>query len=145
MRRGLFLRPSESVVRGFQPEPVFAKGPGDLMATVPIRPGTVTVVLSGAGGGTAKIGPTNAREVWSPEVASVSVATNTNEAQCRLYVGDAPTANNFVDGTLSGSTGDSTDRVSGRPVPLGDFIWAVWAGGDPGSVATLNVTGMRTV
>ena len=111
---------------------------------LPIRPGTSTVVLSGAGGGTAKAGPAGPAEVWHAEYASVSVSTPiTNEAQCRIYVGDSAIPANFVDGTLSGSTGDGTGRVSGRPVKLGDFIWAVWSGGDPGAVATLNVTGTR--
>jgi len=114
------------------------------MATgLPIRPGSAAVVLSGAGGGTAKIGPAGPREAWHPEYASVSVATSVKEAQCRIYTGDAPVPANFVDGTLSGSTGDGTGRVSGRPLKLGDFIWAVWTGGDAGAVATLNVTGTR--
>ena len=115
------------------------------MTTVPIRPGSVTVALNGSGGGTAKIGPVGPAEVWQAEVASVSVSTNITEAQCRIYVGDQPTQANFVDGTLSGSTGDSTDRVSARPLKLGDYVWAVWSGGDPGAVAMLNVTGTRTV
>ena len=115
------------------------------MTDVPIRPGTATAALNGSGGGTAKIGPVGALEIWQAQVASVSVSTNAAEAQCRIYVGDQPTANNYVDGTLSGSTGDSTDRVSARPLRLGDYIWAVWSGGDPGSVATLNITGTRTV
>jgi hypothetical protein len=115
------------------------------MAAVPIRPGSVTVVLSGSGAGTARIGPAGARETWQAEAASVSVSTSTAEAQCRIYVGDSATAPNYVDGTLSGSTGDSTGRVSARPLKLGDYVWAVWTGGDPGAVATLNVTGTRTV
>ena len=115
------------------------------MTTVPIRPGSVTVALNGSGGGTARIGPAGAAEMWQPAIASVSVSTNASEAQCRIYIGDQPTQANYVDGTLSGSTGDSTDRVSARPLKLGDYIWAVWSGGDAGSVATLNVTGTRTV
>jgi hypothetical protein len=112
---------------------------------VPIIPGAVTVVLDGSGNGTARIGPAGARETWFPAVASVSAATAVKEAQCRIYVGPAAAPQYFIDGTLSGSTGDSTDRVASQPVPLGSFIWAVWAGGDAGSVATLNVTGTRTV
>lgn len=112
---------------------------------VPIVPGAVTVVLDGSGNGTARIGPAGARETWSPAVASVSVSTNVNEAICRIYVGPSPDPQYFVDGTLSGSTGDSTDRVSGQPVKLGWFIWAVWKAGDPGATATLNVTGSRTI
>lgn len=114
------------------------------MISVPILPGTATVVLDGSGNGTAKVGPIGAREIWFPASASVSVATNRAEAACRIYVGDSPIPGNFRDGTLSGSTGDSTDRASG-PIPLGSWVWAVWTGGDPGSVATLNVAGNKTI
>lgn len=108
-----------------------------------ILPGSVTVVLSGAGAGTAKIGPAGARETWYAASAAVSCATNVAEASCRIYVGDQPIPSNYVDGTLSGSTGDSTGRVSAAPITLGRYVWAVWAGGDPGTVATLSVTGTR--
>lgn len=107
-----------------------------------ILPGSVTVVLNGAGGGTVKIGPVGARETWYPATAAVSCATNVAEAACRIYVGDQPIPSNYRDGTLSGSTGDSTSRVEG-PLTLGRYIWAVWAGGDPGTVATLAVSGTR--
>lgn len=116
-----------------------------MTTTVPILPGAVTIVLNGSGKGTAKLGPVGAREVWNPLTASVSCATNVKEAQCQIFVGDLPTPNNFVDGTLSGSTGDSTGRVAGMPVTLGWFVWAVWSGGDAGTVATLNVRGSRDI
>jgi hypothetical protein len=108
-----------------------------------ILPGSVTVVLNGSGNGTAKIGPVGARETWYAAVASVSVSTNVKEAACRIYVGDQPIASNFADGTLSGSTGDATGRVSAAPITLGRYVWAVWTGGDAGAVATLSVTGTR--
>lgn len=116
------------------------------MRQVAIGPeGTATVVLNGSGNGTAKVGPIGARENWTPAAAAVSVSTRTAEAQCKLFVGPSPTADNYIGGTLSGSTGDSTGRVSAQPVPLGSFVWAVWAGGDPGSVATLSVQGTKNV
>lgn len=112
---------------------------------VPIVPGAVTVVLDGSGNGKARTGPAGARETWTPAVASVSVSSNVSEAQCRIYVGPSADPQYFVDGTLSGSTGDSTDRVAAQPVRLGWFIWAAWAGGDAGATATLNVTGTKTI
>lgn len=115
------------------------------MTTVPINPGTATAVLNGSGNGVAKLGPVGARETWTPATVAVSVATNTSEASCRIYAGDSPTPANFIDGTLSGSTGDSTDRIAGSRLQVGDFIWAAWFGGDPGSVGTVNVTGNRSV
>lgn len=104
---------------------------------------TVTLVN---GTGTAKVGPLTAREIWHPENAHVSANPNpTNQARCNVYVGDAPTANNFRDATISGSSGDSTDRVNADVVPKGQYIWAVWTGGDNGVVATLTVTGTKDI
>lgn len=114
--------------------------------TVPIGPeGTATVTLNGSGNGTAQAGPLTARERWSPGVASVSAATNTAEAQCKIIVGSDVATGRFADGTLSGSTGDSTDAVSASDVPCGTYVFAVWAGGDPGTLVTLEVTGTKTI
>lgn len=107
---------------------------------------TAKVTLIG-GAGTAFCGPSLARETWYPTVVSVSTqeTTVTNEASCKIYCGDQVIQSNFVDGTLSGSTGDSTDRVTGQVITEGSNVWAVWAGGDSGAVATLNVQGTKQV
>jgi len=94
--------------------------------------------LAGAVGG-----PPAEHALSTAATAAVSCATNVAEAMCRIYVGDQPIPSNYVDGTLSGSTGDSTGRVSGAPITLGRYVWAVWSGGDPGTVATLAVSGTR--
>lgn len=104
----------------------------------------ITTVLDGSGNGTARLGPIGAREIWAPSSASVEVSSAVAEASAKIYVGDMISPK-FVDGTLSGSTGDSTDRVSAYTVKLGAFISAVWSGGDPGAVATLTVAGTKTV
>lgn len=104
----------------------------------------ITTVLDGSGNGTARLGPIGPREVWAPSSASVEASSAAAEASAKIYVGDTITQK-FVDGTLSGSTGDSTDRVSAYTVKLGSFIWAKWTGGDPGAVATLTVAGTKTV
>lgn len=107
---------------------------------------TAFVVLNGSGAGTAKLGPLTAREVWWPVNASVRVNQNpTNEAQCQIYVGETPTQDNFRDGTFSGSSGDATGKVGGKPVKKNQFIWAVWTGGDAGQTASLTVTGTKDV
>jgi hypothetical protein len=104
-----------------------------------------TVTLNGSGNGTARVGPIGAREVWSPLNASVRTneSTITNEAQCAIYVGPDASQPNFKGLTFTGSSGDATD-LSGT-VKIGNFIWAVWTGGDPGAVATLSVTGTKEV
>lgn len=102
-----------------------------------------TCVLSG-GDGTASAGPTGTREVWSPEVVSVSVATNVAEATCLVYAGSQPIQSCFVDGTTWGSTGDSTSNFTSQVYP-GQQVFAVWSGGDDGQVATLVIRGTRQI
>lgn len=101
------------------------------------------VILDGSGNGTARLGPAFG-ETWSPSTVSVKVSTAVSEAQCRIYLGSDTSDSNFVDGTLSGSTGDSTDRVTG-PFRLPNYIFAVWTGGDAGATATLAVLGSREI
>jgi hypothetical protein len=105
---------------------------------------TARVTLDGSGNGTASAGPTSAGETWYPDVTSVSAATSVKEASCKIFSGAVATSFTYVDGTLSGSTGDSTDRVKG-PIYPGQLVIAQWAGGDPGAVATMNIQGTRTV
>jgi hypothetical protein len=111
---------------------------------VPLNESAI-VVLSGSGAGTAKVGPLSAREVWSPSNVHVSVSTHVNEAECAIYVGDAVEARTYIDTTVSGSSGDSSDRVNATRVPVGWQVWAVWTGGDAGAIATLTVTGTKEV
>jgi hypothetical protein len=97
------------------------------------------------GNGSAKVGPLSSREIWSPVNVHVSVATNTNEATCNIYVGSDTSQANFRDATFSGSSGDATDKVSADTVKCGSHIWATWVGGDPGSQAIIRVTGTKQV
>jgi hypothetical protein len=116
--------------------------------TVPLNQSAV-VTLSALGAGTAQLGPTSARETWHPAI--VSVKTNqaptaiVNEAQCKIYVGPDATDPSFVDGTLSGSTGDSSENVSGQEVDCGEYVFAVWSGGDSGAQGRLNVQGTKVI
>jgi hypothetical protein len=114
--------------------------------TVPLYE-TAIVTLNGSGSATAKLGPASAREVWTPSTAHVqaNAGSVTNEAECSIFVGDAPTQQNFRDATFSGSSGDSSDRIDADTVKCGWYVWAVWTGGDAGATAYLNVTGSKTI
>jgi hypothetical protein len=108
---------------------------------------SAVVTFNAQGGGIAQIGPRNQRESWSP--AAASVKTNqapgaiVNEAQCKIYCGPDTSDPNFVDGTLSGSTGDSTANFGGQSVRCGENVFAVWTGGDAGAQGRLRVTGTK--
>lgn len=114
------------------------------MTTVPLSQ-SVTIRLDGSGGGTAKVGPLSAREVWHPQNAAVSANSSPIvEAQCQIFVGDSNTKR-FRDSTVNGSTGDSTGKISSDTVRCGEYVWAVWSGGDALQYATLTVTGSKDV
>jgi len=116
----------------------------DIAMDLPLNE-SATVVLNGFGDGTARVGPHGHGLVWNPAVASVKVAPPvTSEATCKIYVGNQPTDDNFVDATENGSTGDSSGNVRAA-LRQNSFIWAVWHNGDPGAQATLTVTGSQTL
>lgn len=105
---------------------------------------TATTVLDGSGNGKAQIGPRSLREVWTVAAASVQASSNVAEASCAIYGGPDTDASSFVDLTYSGSSGDSTTNF-GAPLNAGDYVFAVWQGGDPGATATLVVTGSKDI
>lgn len=110
---------------------------------------SASAILDGSGNATVKLGPIAAREWWQPQV--VSVRTNqapgaiTNEAACRIFCGPDTSPQNYSCGTLSGSTGDSSDNVTGQEIYVGQYVWAQWTGGDPGAQAWLIVSGTKNL
>jgi len=110
---------------------------------------SAAVILDASGNGTAQIGPAGMREHWI--LASLAVKTNqapaaiVKEAQCKIYCGADASDPNFAGGTLSGSTGDTTSDVAGQVLDCGEYVWAVWTGGDAGAQGRVVVTGSRIV
>lgn len=102
-----------------------------------------STVLDGSGNGRVPLGPQIVREHWQPGAASVSVATNVKEASCVLYLGSSPQSSTQIAQTSKGSSG-ATCPLSGD-MPSGYQLFAVWSGGDPGSTATMRVTGSRSI
>jgi hypothetical protein len=117
------------------------------LATVKIKGASASTTLDGSGNGRIKIGPQSSREIWHPVNAHVAANTGavTNEASCLIYVGQTVEPNNFRDGTLSGSSGDTSEAINNDEIKNGEYVHAVWSGGDPGVNATLNVTGDKDV
>ena len=110
----------------------------------PLNQPFARVTLDSNGNGTASLGPQRVREHWQPTSASVSVATNTKEAQCSVYMGTVANSTTFLGQTATGSTGD-TCGFNGQDMQTGMQIFAVWKGGDAGSVATVVVNGTYTI
>lgn len=101
------------------------------------------VTLDVGGNGTTSLGP-NVGEQWTISNAAIRTSTatdpNVNVPSCNIYVGAAPLPQFLVDGTFTGNL-NSTDAAGAFPITAGQKIWAEWLNGDPGSVATLSITG----
>lgn len=106
---------------------------------------SINALTDASGNAVAELGPESAREVWHDITVSVKTTqtTVTNEAQCLIYSGDVNTMR-FRDGCVDGSTGDSSDRVTGS-IKVGEVVRAVWSGADPGVYAVLTVDGVKTI
>lgn len=98
-----------------------------------------SVILDGAGHGVVKLGPAVPGVTWRISTAAVKTNSATNIPTCSLFMGAAATDDNFVDGTYTGNQ-DSTTNAT-LPLTQGQYIFAVWVGGDVGAQATLSLIG----
>lgn len=104
----------------------------------------VSVTLDGSGNGRVRIGPTSPGVEWRPTVCGVRVSSMSVSPTCQIFAGATPTPDNYVDGTYTGQQ-NSTDAIAGQVLRIGQYVWAVWAGGTPGAEATLTVTGTKDI
>lgn len=102
------------------------------------------VILDSNGNGTAQCGPGRVREHWQISGVAVAVNTQNKEASCSVYIGSNPDRTSFVGNTITGSSGD-TCGTAGIDIQPGQFVFAVWTGGDPGATATLTAFGTYTI
>ena len=107
----------------------------------------VVMALKGATplAGIAQIGPLNKRETWYPESISVSASSAVNQAACSIYAGPDTSQPNFIDSTTQGSSGFTTYPTASRIVRAGEYVFAVWTGGDVGAQGRLNIQGTKVI
>lgn len=109
------------------------------MTNVPLNT-FANVTLDTSGNGTVKLSPEIGQR-WNILTAAVSTSTSVKIPQANIYIGGAPTPSNLVDGTFTGNL-DSTSKTAGFVFSNGQYIWAVWTGGDVGALATLSIIGV---
>lgn len=95
------------------------------------------VILDATGQGVASIGPAGVD--WLIKTTTVSATTQVLQSQANTYHGGVSPAN-LVDGTLSGSSGDTSDTVI--LLQPGEQLFCQWTGGDAGASAFLRVAGL---
>lgn len=113
------------------------------MTTLPLSE-SASVTLDGSGSGSVRIGPNAPGVIWRPGVVGVRVSSMGLSPTCQIYAGPSASPSYFCDGTYTGQQ-NSTDAVKGQELRVGQYVWAVWSGGDPGAEATLTVTGTKDI
>lgn len=108
---------------------------------------SASATVNGAGNAIVRIAIGEPAAIWRPTIASVSCSGTVSEADCSIFAGPTPSAPYFIEGTHSGSTGDSSDRITGKVISRTQlpYVWAVWTGADPGAQATLTITGTKDI
>lgn len=102
-----------------------------------------SVVLDGSGNGSVQLGPILG-QTWNLSIAAIHVDSNTKEPTCKLYIGPIANPQTLVDGTYTGSL-NSSDAVAQFPITQGNYVIAVWSGGDANANAQLTIWGTRTI
>lgn len=115
--------------------------------TTPLRTAG-SVVLDASGNGTVYLLPDNAWQTW--DIARIAVRTNqamtaTPFPLAEVFIGVAPVPSASLGATYSGQN-DQYDPAGG-PIHIGaaDALTIVWTGGIPGTIATVTVTGTKTL
>jgi hypothetical protein len=100
-------------------------------------------LFTAAGTAQAVVGPNVSQQIWSLDQCYLSTSVGQLDAsQVLVFVGPLPLSQYAVTGSLSG--GSSQFGMGGSAVPFGWFVWGLWTGGTPGSLAFLRVTGTKT-
>lgn len=99
----------------------------------------LATVVGVAGYGAIRFSPSG--EKWEITRTHVRCSTSVSEAECRIYFGQIR-PDTVLDGTYSGSSGDTTDT----PIYLedGQAIFIVWSGGDDGATAFVTLSGWKS-
>jgi len=132
---GKILRPATVPQGAYQTPQTVDLGPNGTATPVP---------FTAAGAGTTQVGPEGVGESWACDQAQVSTSLGQlgSTSTCTLYAGPAAIDAYQIAANLVG--GGTQFALGGIQLVVGDYIWAVWAGGASGEVGSLKVTGSRT-
>jgi len=116
------------------------------LATVQIgNEGNAQGVLNGSGAGQLSVGPSGIGNAWYP--VSIFVGTGTgiggitaDTSQCVVYTGPLALPQYALQ-VLDPGTG-LLGSLPASVVP-GQYVFAIWSGGNPGDTITLNVNGSQ--
>lgn len=98
--------------------------------------------IAAGGAATISTGPQGLGTIWYPAQVVIATTTGASDAStCRVFLGPQGTPLNLQVGQSYAGGGDVI-ALSPAPVPVGWFLFAVWAGGHPGDRCSMNVLGV---
>jgi hypothetical protein len=128
-----------------RPEAVPQEGFRPLLR-VPISSGVGTATVSGSGTATVAVGPSGTGTRWYPKKGDINTTTGAADAStCQIFIGPGTVSEDTLGAGQSYLGGGDTFGLSGEMLQPGDFVTAVWSGGQPGDTATLRITGDQVV
>lgn len=99
-----------------------------------------SVTLNGSGNGTVRVGPGTLSQLWHVTTAAVTGSSTTHIPTATLYLNGSTVSSRG--GTYDGSN-DSTDLAV--DLVRGQYLTCIFAGGDPGALHTLSLSGTYEV
>jgi hypothetical protein len=107
---------------------------------IPLTGGQGTAIVSAAGRAQISVGPSALGTVWYPAQVTISTTSGVNDGStCNIYLGPAGVPVTLVATVFPGGTG--TVAVAVPSMTPGQYLIAIWTGGNPGDVASVNVIG----
>jgi hypothetical protein len=100
-----------------------------------------SVVLNASGNGQCGFGPPSGTK-WALRLSSGETSTSALQPQLAWYRGSPTGPLELLDQTFTGAQA-STGKVAGTLFYPGQWLWAVWTGGDVGARATLRAFGQQ--
>lgn len=108
----------------------------------PIHDGTGSAIVSGGGAATVVLGPQGQGTRWYPSQVQVSTTSGPSDgSSCVVY--KLFVANSQIIGQTLQGGGDTFGWT--HELQVGELIFAVWAGANPGDLATFSINGDQVV
>jgi hypothetical protein len=106
--------------------------------------GQVSGVVGAGGTVSLQAGPQGVGARWALDQAGIATSVGqADNSTCAVYAGPQASAPYLVAQSYAGG-GDAVG-LAGYTLQPGEFVFAVWSGAAPGSLAQLKVAGIKTV
>ena len=131
LRWGPAARPARRLPMGLYTRPV---------TSIPLTGGQAQGKISAAGAATLSVGPSGSGNVWYPASCTILTTSGVNDlSTCSIYLGPAGIPVTLQATLYPGGTGTASLAIPS--MTPGQYIIAVWSGGNSGDVCSINIVG----